>query len=239
MAGTASTSLRIFLSAFFVLSFFVGIAQPPRMVAFEYIDKHKDLAIRQMHLHRIPASVILAQAIFESNFGRSELAKRSNNHFGIKCHQTWPGDTVVKSDDKDDECFRKYGSVRESYADHSLFLKSRTWYAPLFKLALTDYKGWCRGLKEAGYATYSNYAEELIRIIEQNHLNVLDKAEDLAPKAGLVVTDPKLKISKISPQKVTLHDLASYDLLFSDESDFVVRSLRMLPHLDEKIVARR
>jgi hypothetical protein len=239
MRDATSTSFKILFLAAFFLTFLLSAAQPPRMVAFEYIDKHKHLAIRQMHQHHIPASVILAQAIFESGYGRSELAKRSNNHFGIKCHLTWPGDTVVKSDDKDDECFRKYDNVRDSYIDHSLFLKSRRWYAPLFKLALTDYKGWCHGLKGAGYATHPNYAEELIKIIEQNHLYVLDGAEDLQTKAYVAESNPELKISKASPLEVTINDLARYDLLFSDEGDFVIRSLRLLPHSSDKIVALR
>jgi flagellum-specific peptidoglycan hydrolase FlgJ len=211
------------------------------MVAYEYIDAYKDLAIGQMNLHRIPASVILAQAIFESGYGHSELAKRSNNHFGIKCHLTWIGDTVLKSDDKINECFRKYDEVRDSYTDHSLFLKSRPWYAQLFRLELTDYKGWCRGLKEAGYATHPQYAEELIRIIEQNQLYVFDGAEHLQPKTCTVNSWPRIRLSKHGSERISLRDLAQNDLLFGDEHDIVIRSLKLLPSqkTDEKIVARK
>jgi flagellum-specific peptidoglycan hydrolase FlgJ len=211
------------------------------MVAYEYIDAYKDLAIGQMNLHRIPASVILAQAIFESGYGHSELAKRSNNHFGIKCHLSWIGDTVLKSDDKLNECFRKYDQVRDSYTDHSLFLKSRPWYAQLFRLELTDYKGWCRGLKEAGYATHTHYAEELIRIIEQNQLYLFDGVEQLAPKSCAVNSWPRIRQSKPFSEKISIGDLARHDLLFSDEDDIVISSLRLLPQQvsDNKIVARR
>src|SRR5688572_7895388 len=163
-------------------------AQPPRFQFYQYIDAHAAEAVHQMALYKIPASVILAQAIFESGSGNSELARRSNNHFGIKCHVQWSGDTVIKHDDMLDECFRRYKSIEESYTDHSLFIVTRRWYAPLFKLPITDYKSWCRGLKQAGYATYPGYAEELIRIIERAKLYELDGVEKLQPKSPLEKT---------------------------------------------------
>jgi hypothetical protein len=217
-------------SAFLLICFLSGKAQPPKMMAFDYIDLYKEEAIKQMMLHHIPASVILAQAIFESGCGKSELAMRSNNHFGIKCHRTWVGDTVLKNDDTNDECFRKYVRVQDSYADHSLFLRTRIRYLPLFDLPLTDYKGWCRGLKEAGYATYPGYAMELIRIIEANQLNQLDAAEIMHPKALKGRPEPTLKKSHLGARQRDLTKLAEADLLFADERDIVIRSLRLLPN---------
>ena len=115
------------------------------MTRNEYIDKYKDEAIYQMKKYKIPASITLAQGILESGDGNSELAKKSNNHFGIKCHSDWKGERVYHDDDKKDECFRKYNTVRDSYDDHSEFLLS-SWYADLFEYALTDYKSWAKGL---------------------------------------------------------------------------------------------
>jgi flagellum-specific peptidoglycan hydrolase FlgJ len=211
------------------------------MMAFDYIDLYKNEAVKQMLLHRIPASVILAQAIFESGCGKSELAQRSNNHFGIKCHQAWIGDTVVKSDDTDDECFRKYVRVQDSYADHSRFLRTRVRYLQLFDLPLTDYRGWCRGLKLAGYATFPTYAEELIRIIEANQLYKLDAVEELTPKTLKPRPEPTLKRSPLRARCTNLVLLAETDLLFSDERDIVVRSLRLLPEdrRERQVMARK
>ena len=146
------------------------------MTREEYIDKYKDEAIYQMKKYKIPASITLAQGILESGDGNSELAKKSNNHFGIKCHSYWQGERVYHDDDKKDECFRKYNKVRDSYDDHSEFLL-RPRYAALFEYALTDYKSWAKGLKKAGYATNPNYAKHLIKIIEENELHKLDEVE--------------------------------------------------------------
>ena len=143
------------------------------MTRNEYIDKYKDEAIYQMKKYKIPASITLAQGILESGDGNSELAKKSNNHFGIKCHSDWQGERVYYDDDKKDECFRKYNKVKDSYNDHSEFLL-RPRYAALFEYALTDYKSWAKGLKKAGYATNPNYAKHLIKIIEENELHKLD-----------------------------------------------------------------
>lgn len=143
------------------------------MTRNEYIDKYKDEAIYQMKKYKIPASITLAQGILESGDGNSELAKKSNNHFGIKCHSDWEGERVYHDDDKKNECFRKYNKVRDSYDDHSEFLL-RPRYASLFEYALTDYKSWAKGLKKAGYATNPYYAKHLIKIIEENELHKLD-----------------------------------------------------------------
>ena len=143
------------------------------MTRYEYIDKYKDEAIYQMKKYKIPASITLAQGILESGDGNSELAKKSNNHFGIKCHSDWQGERVYHDDDKKDECFRKYNKAKDSYDDHSKF-SLRPRYAALFEYALTDYKSWAKGLKKAGYATNPNYAKHLIKIIEENELHKLD-----------------------------------------------------------------
>lgn len=122
----------------------------------------------------IPASIILAQALLESGAGNSDLARSANNHFGIKCHKGWEGDTFIKDDDEKNECFRMYKTPEESYADHALFLTSRNRYSSLFELDKTDYKGWSQGLKAAGYATNPAYADRLIGIIERYELSKYD-----------------------------------------------------------------
>lgn len=131
----------------------------------DYFDTYKDVAIDQMLKYHIPASITLAQGVLESGAGRSELARRSNNHFGIKCHG-WTGRKSYHDDDELGECFRAYESAYESYQDHSIFLTSSQRYSSLFRLKRTDYKGWARGLKACGYATSPTYATRLIEIIE-------------------------------------------------------------------------
>ncbi len=146
-----------------------------RNSAYEtYIEKYKDIAIEQMKEHHIPASITLAQGLLESGAGLSELARRSNNHFGIKCHNDWIGKRTYSDDDRRNDCFRVYSSVRDSYEDHSRFLL-RPRYSRLFQLDQRDYKGWARGLKACGYATLPTYAERLINIIELYELYRFDQ----------------------------------------------------------------
>lgn len=142
----------------------------------QYFDQYKDLAIEQMKKYRIPASITLAQGVFESGAGKSSLARRGNNHFGIKCHG-WRGATVYYDDDAKDECFRAYRNVYESYEDHSRFLVNGQRYSGLFRLSITDYKGWARGLKAAGYATNPKYADRLIEIIQLYRLYEYDRSK--------------------------------------------------------------
>lgn len=139
----------------------------------DYIATYAPLAMRQHEAHGIPASITLAQGLLESAAGRSTLATRGNNHFGIKCHSNWNGETMLRNDDAPDECFRVYASAEESYNDHSRFLKGKR-YARLFTLDPTDYAGWARGLRECGYATDPNYAMRLITIIERYGLYAYD-----------------------------------------------------------------
>jgi LysM repeat protein len=147
----------------------------------EYIEKWKNEAIYQMQVHKIPASITLAQGILESGSGNSMLAVKGNNHFGIKCHSTWTGKKIYKDDDKKDECFRKYESAGESFNDHADFLQKKR-YAPLFELKITDYKGWAKGLKKAGYATNPKYPSLLINLIEKYELYKYDVPGDIIVK---------------------------------------------------------
>ena len=145
----------------------------------DYIDKYKVTAVKKMLEHGIPASITLAQGILESGAGKSALAMEANNHFGIKCHKGWTGDTYIMDDDKRNECFRKYESASLSFEDHSLFLTTRSRYAFLFEYDVTDYKKWAHGLKKAGYATNPKYAHLLIKVIEDNNLQQYDKIKDI------------------------------------------------------------
>ena len=140
-----------------------------------YIKKYRELAVEEMKKYHIPASITLAQGLLESGAGQSTLARKSNNHFGIKCGSDWRGKTVSHDDDARGECFRAYKHPKDSYEDHSKFLAGRSRYASLFKLKITDYKGWARGLKKAGYATNPRYADQLIGIIELYELHKYDE----------------------------------------------------------------
>ncbi|MDR1877400.1 MAG: glucosaminidase domain-containing protein [Flavobacteriaceae bacterium] len=140
----------------------------------QYIQSYARIAIEEMELYKIPASITLAQGILETGNGQSDLAKYGNNHFGIKCKNEWTGDRMYHDDDKNGECFRKYPSVKDSYRDHSLFLAERPYYKNLFLLDPKDYKAWAHGLKKAGYATNPKYAYTLINLIEKYSLNQFD-----------------------------------------------------------------
>jgi len=140
----------------------------------DYIGTYKDIAIRKMEEYKIPASITLAQGILESGNGLSELAKKSNNHFGIKCHSSWTGKKVYHDDDRRGECFRKYPSAEGSFNDHSKFLTNRGRYEFLFELSPDDYKAWAKGLKKAGYATDRKYPKKLISFIENFELYKYD-----------------------------------------------------------------
>lgn len=158
-----------------IFSTSTALAQKWNKTYQDYIDLYKDLAIEQMLKHQIPASITLAQGLLESGAGRSNLATKGNNHFGIKCHE-WNGPTMIKSDDRPNDCFRVYSNPRQSFEDHSAFLH-RPRYKSLFSLSRTDYKGWAKGLKACGYATNPAYAQSLISIIETYKLYEYDKAK--------------------------------------------------------------
>ncbi len=170
-------SLRAFLINIFLFFVFISLSgqTSSRMTPHDYIEKYNEWAVMNMKRTGVPASITLAQGMLESGNGNSRLALEANNHFGIKCHD-WTGEKVYHHDDRRNECFRKYNSVYDSYADHAKFLTGRSRYAGLFELDVTDYKGWARGLKKAGYATDPNYAKRLIDIIENHELHLFDEA---------------------------------------------------------------
>ncbi|TDE42907.1 LysM peptidoglycan-binding domain-containing protein [Flavobacterium rhamnosiphilum] len=143
-------------------------------VVVSYISKFKEIAMGNMKNYGIPASIILAQGILESGAGRGDLAMSANNHFGIKCHAGWTGESVKHDDDADQECFRKYDNPSESFKDHALFLTGRSRYSKLFEFSKGDYKAWAKGLRAAGYATDPKYPDKLISYIERYNLYQYD-----------------------------------------------------------------
>lgn len=169
-----------------------------------YIDKYKDLAISEMLKYNIPASITLAQGLLESGAGTSELTRKGNNHFGIKCHD-WIGATTYHDDDEEQECFRAYRDAYESYEDHSKFLARQPRYKRLFSLKRTDYKGWAHGLKSCGYATNPNYAKKLIGIIELYKLHQFDNAK----KFDKFMVE-RSEVKNISPD-IKLHPIHIYN----------------------------
>ncbi len=209
----------------------------------DYLKKWKDEAVYQMAIHKIPASITLAQGILESGNGNSTLAAKSNNHFGIKCHGDWTGKTVKHDDDKRGECFRAYPDAAQSFEDHSVFLKKAR-YIQLFELEMTDYKGWAKGLKKCGYATNSKYAYLLIDLIERYDLTQYDEEglKLIAERAAFATNSQQIDERQIAlnPKKsLTLHgnrglqisdNHIQYTLaLAGDSYDDLARVLDMMP----------
>ena len=194
-------------------------------VNLDYIEKYSSIAVKKMHEHGIPASITLAQGILESGAGNSVLAKKSNNHFGIKCHNDWNGEKVYHDDDVKDDCFRKYPSVEDSYEDHSQFLK-RPRYASLFNLKTTDYKGWAKGLKQCGYATDPNYSNRLINLIETYELQKYDQQEkkEKTKKKEKKEKEKKEKAKKSDKQKKS-ENKATTDTLQLTEKELTEKEL--------------
>lgn len=195
-----------------LISIFFGgstrvIAQPNlrsdtgRITPEMYIEMFKDAAISDMMKTGVPSSITLAQGMYESDYGNSPLAKGANNHFGIKCHKEWSGDTYHKDDDAPNECFRKYENVTQSYDDHSDFLRSRERYHSLFELEITDYKGWSHGLKKAGYATNPVYASKIIGLIEKYNLSEFDAQGVKVPITAEKVEAPSAPMPKKTESK--------------------------------------
>lgn len=158
----------------------------------EYINTYYEIAVKEMIVYRIPASITLAQGIYESNAGRSKLAVEGNNHFGIKCHKEWTGPSITSDDETKNECFRKYDNAEASFRDHSYFLTSRDRYKNLFSLNITDYKGWAQGLKQDGYATNPQYPDKLIKTIEKYELFRFDSNPELPAKTEEKISKPVL-----------------------------------------------
>lgn len=192
-----SRTKSLLLTLCFLSSVVIGSSQ--KQTTLQYIQKWKNEAMLQMKIHKIPASITLAQGILESGNGNSNLAVLANNHFGIKCHSSWTGKTYYQDDDEKDECFRKYENASESYKDHSLFLKKNR-YKPLFELDIYDYKGWAKGLKKAGYATNPKYPKLLISLIERYNLTQYDTQEVLI--ASKDTSTPKKSETENSEEEV-------------------------------------
>ncbi len=198
----------------------------------EYIDMYKKWAIDEMKRSGIPASITLAQGVLESDNGNSTLAKKGNNHFGIKCHG-WKGKKIIHDDDKKNECFRKYKSAKESYRDHTDFLMNSPRYSFLFELDQTNYKGWAKGLKKAGYATASRYADLLIRIIEENELDMYDKGKrrakdkDVDEPALADVDDFEIEIGK---RRILVRNRINYIIVREGDSfQSLNKELELMP----------
>lgn len=177
----------------------------------DYIDTFSEIARHEMEAYGIPASITLAQGILESGIGMSPLARKSNNHFGIKCHTGWDGAAVRHDDDKRRECFRKYNHPLYSYRDHSIFLSSRVRYAFLFKLDQDDYRSWAEGLKKAGYATDPKYAKKLISFIERYELHRFDKKK----KGLLAANDIPAVEDRSGLVEYQTHKVVEGDTLYS------------------------
>ena len=180
-------------------------AAPSKSHQETYIEKYAAVAVAEMYRSGVPASITLAQGLLESGYGRSELAQKSNNHFGIKCHNGWQGGKVYHDDDAKGECFRKYDNPEESYRDHSDFLRYRDRYKFLFEYKITDYKSWAFGLKKAGYATDPNYPRKLINLIEEYNLHVYDtKPADFGRKHEAPKPEHKVEHKPKSKDKHTV-----------------------------------
>ena len=187
----------------------------------EYIEKFAPIAVKKMHTHKIPASITLAQGVLESGSGRSELALKSNNHFGIKCHTDWSGERVTHDDDEKGECFRKYEYSETSYEDHSAFLTQRKRYEFLFSYGVKEYKKWARGLKDAGYATDPKYPEKLVKIIEDYQLHEFDKIKEKDFKYPKI--DKKIdKNPEEIKDKTVLYEVQKGDTLYSISKRFMI-----------------
>lgn len=186
-----------------------------RLTAEEYIEKYKELAVMEQEIFGIPASVKMGQALLESDCGNSRLARQGNNHFGIKCKKEWTGETILHDDDALQECFRKYPSTEQSFRDHSEFLENSPRYGSLFLLEPTDYKGWARGLKDAGYATNPKYADLLIAMIERYQLYALDASDVRNTGAGLRAETTVKEVNMEAENLPTRIDIDNYALSVS------------------------
>ena len=217
-----------------------------------YIGTYKNIAIDKMEKYNIPASITLAQGILESGNGLSTLAKKSNNHFGIKCHSGWKGKRVYHDDDKKGECFRKYPTPEGSFNDHSIFLTGRGRYEFLFDLKPDDYKAWAKGLKKAGYATDRKYPKKLISFIETFELYKYDDLvlDAKAYKRALKIDDSKFQDKESSIAENTIADnsiddsdifvtVAKGDTLYSiaKGNDLSVDDLKRINGLDSNEIS--
>ena len=186
---------KIFLAIALVLGLSVSAQREAGTPQERYISRYASIAVNEMYRTGVPASITLAQGIIESRSGQSTLAVDGNNHFGIKCHTSWKGKTMLADDDRRNECFRVYDSAEESFRDHSDFLRYRDRYKFLFDFETTDYKSWAYGLKQAGYATDPSYAAKLIQCVEDYNLARFDRmtVEEAIDEGGLYAETPIAK----------------------------------------------
>jgi flagellum-specific peptidoglycan hydrolase FlgJ len=206
-----------------------------------YVAQYKDIAMGNMKSYGIPASIILAQGILESGAGRGDLAQTANNHFGIKCHAGWTGESVRHDDDARQECFRKYAEASESFKDHALFLTGRGRYAFLFELEKDDYEAWAKGLRRAGYATDPRYPEKLISYIERYNLGQYDA--QVLGNTFVPVENQKIKIVTVSPvyydPNKTYYEVQKGDTLYSISKKYniLVADLKQKNNLSENVIS--
>jgi LysM repeat protein len=201
-----------------------------QITATDYIEKYSKIAVKEMKRNGIPASITLSQGMLESANGNSTLATEANNHFGIKCHSSWKGPKIYKDDDQEQECFRKYKSVEESFIDHSEFLTKQKRYALLFEIKTTNYKDWAKGLKQAGYATNPQYPERLIYIIEENKLyqfdieiNNKDLIAQVSDNYGNNTTKNSEFIIKKRPKPVEDYEFQiGYDIYLNNNVKYII-----------------
>ncbi len=224
-----------------------AIANHVPYTAQSYIERFKAIAIKEMNANGIPASITLAQGLFESGNGNGDLAKIANNHFGIKCTSDWKGKSYYKDDDKADDCFRVYDNPEDSYKDHSDFLKRKR-YAALFELDKNDYEGWAYGLKQAGYATNPNYPQLLINVIKKYRLDQYDRPEgelqkikredrvlaEINKNIGKEVKDSLVQVTPINK----LYTIKQGDTLYNISKRFglTVDELKALNHMADNNV---
>ena len=202
-----------------------------------YIFQYKDIAMSNMKIYGIPASIILAQGILESGAGRGDLCIKANNHFGIKCHEGWTGESVRHDDDSSQECFRKYDAPAGSFNDHALFLTGRSRYASLFNLSKEDYKGWANGLRRAGYATDPTYPEKLISYIERYDLGQYDAVvmgKDYTP-----LEKQDTRIAAFDSQNQSLYEVQKGDTLYSISKKYnlLVNELKQINNLSANTIS--
>ena len=203
-----------------------------------YIREYAPIAVNEMHQYKIPASITLAQGILESGKGKSQLALKSKNHFGIKCHSNWTGERVYHDDDEKGECFRKYKFVATSYNDHSLFLSQRGRYAFLFDYNIKNYKKWAYGLRKAGYATDRKYPSKLLKIIEDYHLYEFDNIKKSTYIKKLKEANHR-KSSKRSKIKRKRYEVEKGDTLYAISRKFSisVADLKALNNLTDNTLS--
>jgi len=202
-----------------------------------YIAQYSGVAMSNMKTYGIPASIILAQGILESGSGKSELAVNANNHFGIKCHKDWRGDKMYKDDDAANDCFRKYNQASESYKDHAMLLTGQKRYSNLFRLSKGDYKGWAKGLRQAGYATDPKYPEKLINYIESYNLSQYDEkvlGKKISKEEAKVLLEDDLGVDEAS-----LYEIQKGDTFYSVSRKFnlTVEELKQKNNLTENTLS--